>query len=100
MKEEITVNDGKGFLDSAGLCDSLILDLNNLTKATMTGNYILYCTIINSMSQKVVKLKDGIKADMDSMKKKVEELKRVNDSLVEQITGLPVEKDGADNGDN
>lgn len=102
MKEkkvgDLTVNDGKGLFDNEGLCDSLLADLNNLPKMLMTGQYIQFCATVASMGQRFVNLKKGIKADMDSMEEKVEELKRMNDSLVEQITELPVEKDGADNG--
>jgi hypothetical protein len=50
------------------------------------------------MAQKLVNLKKGIQTDMDSMKEKVEELKRMNDSLFEQATGLPVDKEGDENG--
>lgn len=99
-KEGITVNDGNGLYDNAGLCNSLILDLNNLPKLLMTGQYIQFCAMIASMGQRLVNLKEGIKSDMDSMNGKVEDLKRMNNSLVEQITGLPVEKDGAENGNN
>jgi hypothetical protein len=62
------------------------------------GNYIQFCVTVSAMGQKLINLKKGIANDMDAMKRKVEELKNTNDSLVEQITGLPVEKDGADNG--
>lgn len=93
---DITVNDGKGLFDNEGLCDSLILDLNNLPKALMSGQYIQFCAIVTGMGQKLANLKKGIKADMDSMKEKVEDLKRINDSLFEQKTGLPVEKDGVE----
>ena len=95
---DLTVNDGKGLYDNEGLCDRLLADLNNLPKMLMTGQYIQFCAMVSSMGQRLVNLKKGIKTDMDSMRNKVEELKRMNDSLVEQITGLPVEKDGAENG--
>ena len=97
---DTTVNDGKGLMDNEGLCDSLIIDLNNITKQLMTGQYIQFCTLVVSMSQKLINLKKGITNDMQSMKDKVEGLKRMNDDLVEQITGLPVEKDGAADGKN
>lgn len=96
---DMTVNDGKGLYDNEGLCDTLLLDLNNLLKLLMTGQYIQFCALVTSMGQKIVNLKSGIHNDMDSMKEKVEELKRMNDSLVEQMTGLPVEK-GNDDGEN
>ena len=97
---ELTVNDGKGLMDNEGLCDSLLLDLNNLPKVLMTGQYIQFCAMIASMAQRLANLKKGINADMQSMKDKVEELKRMNDDLMEQISGLPVERNGESNGSN
>jgi hypothetical protein len=97
---DLTVNDGKGLLDNDGLCDSLIIDLNNLIKLILNGQYIQFSATVTGMVQKLVNLKKGIKDDLDSMKEKVEELKRMNDSLVEQMTGLPVDKDGDENGEN
>ena len=93
----MTLNDGKGLYDNEGLCDSLIMDCNSLPKSLANGNYVQFCNIIVQMVQKLSNLKTGIRNDMDSMKNKVEDLKRMNDSLVEQMTGLPAEKDGADN---
>ena len=93
----MTLNDGKGLYDNEGLCDSLIMDCNSLVKILLSGNYVQFCNAIVQMVKKLVNLKEGIKKDMDSMKNKVEDLKRMNDSLVEQMTGLPAEKDGADN---
>lgn len=92
----ITVNDGKGMLDNEGMCDLLVSDLNNLVKELSNGQYIQFCIMITGMTQKIMNLKTGIKNDMNSMREKVEELKRLNDSLVEQITGLELEKDGAE----
>ena len=86
----MTVNDGKGLFDNQGLCDSLIGDLNNLMKAIVSGQYIQFCAIVSGMGQKIVNLKKGIQSDLDSMSEKVEELKRMNDSLLK--------KDGADYG--
>ena len=95
----LTVNDGKGLMDNEGLCDSLLIDLNNISKQLMTGQYIQFCTLVVSMSQKLINLKKGITNDMQSMKDKLEELKRINDDLMKQISGLPVERNGDENGD-
>ena len=95
---DLTVNDGKGLMDNEGLCDSLLLDLNNLPKVLMTGQYIQFCAMVSRMAQRLANLKKGINADMQSMKDKVEELKRMNDDLMEQISGLPVERNGDGNG--
>ena len=97
---DLTVNDGKGLLDNEGVCDSLINDLNNSIKLIANGQYIQFCAVVTGMAQKLINLKSGIKNDMDSMRNKVEELKRENDELVEQITGLPVDKEGAEHGEN
>ena len=85
----MTVNDGNGLYDNEGLCDTLIADLNNLPKLLMTGQYIQYCATVTGMAQKLVNLKEGIRKDMESMKEKVEDLKRINDRLI-------TEKDGAE----
>lgn len=100
MKNEPNVNDGKGLYDNEGMCDLLVNDLNDLVKDLTSGQHVQFCIHVTGMVQKLMNLKKGIKADMDSMKEKIEELKQMNDSLVEQITGLPVEKDGAENGTN
>ena len=97
---DLNVNDGKGLYDSEGMCDSLVNDCNTLVKHICTGNYILFCNLVSQMVIKLSNLQKGIKADITSKDEKIEELKRMNDSLVEQITGLPVEKDGADDGSN
>ena len=91
---DISANDGGGLYDNEGLCDSLILDCNNSVKALASGNYVQFCNVIVQMVQKISNLKSGIRADTDALKANIAELKRMNDSLAEQITGLPVEKDG------
>lgn len=88
---DIPINDGGGLFDSGGLCDSLIVDCNNVIKGAITGNYVQCASLIVQMVQKLAKLKDGIKADLASKDKIIEELKRVNDGLVTAQTGLPVD---------
>lgn len=97
---DITVNDGKGLFDNEGLCDSLIEDLNRLPKLLIDGQFIQFCVIVTGMVQKLINLKKGIKDDMNSLKKNVEELKHENNALVEQITGLPVDKECDENGND
>lgn len=92
------MNDKTKVYDNCGLCDSLISDLNSLPKLLMNGQHIQFCAVVTGMAQKLLNLKKGIKSDLDSMKEKVEELKCMNDDLVKQTTGLPVKKDGANNG--
>lgn len=97
---DLTVNDGKGLMDNEGLCDSLLLDLNNLPKVLMTGQYIQFCAKVSSMAARLANLKKGIADDMQSMKDKVEELKRMNNDLVKQLSEIQVERNGDSNGDD
>lgn len=71
---DVKVNDGGGLFDSIGLIDSLLVDCNDLTKMLVDGRFVGYCSVIVSMVQKLSELKTGVKNDMDSLKKQVEEL--------------------------
>ena len=90
-KSDIPVNDGGGLYDNVGLCDTLIADCNNAVKYLCTGQYVLFCNDITQMVCKLANLKKGIVSDMQSKDEIIEELKRMNDALVEEKTGLPVE---------
>lgn len=87
------VNDGGGFFDSGGLIDTLIVDCNNVIKSAISGNYIQCAGVLVQMVQKLAKLKGGIKSELDSKDKIIEDLKGINDRLVSDQTGLPVEGD-------
>lgn len=91
------VNDGGGLFDNEGLCDTLIADCNNLAKYVCTGQYVFFCNTIVQMIQKLANLKKGIRTDIESKEETIEELKRINADLMEEKSGLPVER-GADNG--
>lgn len=99
MTQRIPVNDGGGLYDNAGLCDTLIADCNNLVKQAMSGQYLQFCNTVVGMVQKLGNLKSGIKNDLASKDATIEELKRMNDALVTEKTGLPVER-GAEDGTN
>jgi hypothetical protein len=94
----IPVNDGGGLLDNFGLIDSLILDCNESVKAIATGNYISFCNRIVDMVKKLSNLKDGIKTELDSKDEQIRQLHRFANDILEDKTGLPVdrsnEKDG------
>ena len=96
--DDLTVNDGKGLYNNEGMCDSLVFDLNDAVKAIAAGQYVRFCGKISEMTVKLSNLKKGIKADLESKDKIIEELKQMNNALVEQQTGLPVDKEGAENG--
>lgn len=90
--ENIKVNDGGGLYNNAGLCDTLISDCNNAVKLIASGQYIAFCGTIYNMAQKLNNLKKGIIEENDSKNKIIEELKEINNTLVEEKTGIPVER--------
>ena len=97
---DLAVNDGNGLLDNEGMCDSITADLNIAVKLLLSGQTVQFCGKIWEACVKLANLKKGIRQDLESKDKIIEELKRVNNSLVEKQTGLPVEKDGGGNGSN
>ena len=89
MNENIHVNDGKGLYDNQGLIDSIIADYNALPRLLIENQFIKAAGVYASVGQRLGNLKNGIKADTESFKAKIEDLKALNDSLL---------KGGGDNG--
>lgn len=75
------VNEGNGLYDNIGLIDTLIVDCNDLTKALISGQYVRYCSKIVEMVQKLANLKNGVKADTESLQTEVERLKTLLDDI-------------------
>ena len=93
MKDEISVNDGKGLFDNVGMCDVLATDINSLIRILFSGNMIQFCQKVSEIATKLSNLKQGIKSDLASKDRVIEELKRINDELAKEI-----KKDGVTNG--
>lgn len=81
--EEVKVNDGGGLFDSAGLIDSLIVDCNDSVMALTRGEYIKWCNLNVQMVQKLAVLKEGIRKEMESMQKKLDDSDRLNKGVKE-----------------
>ena len=97
---EPKVNDGKGLWDNEGVCEKAIVLCNDAIKQLMNGEYLNFCNEIYQVAKILSNLKTGISHDRKSYEAKIEDLKRINETLEKQLTGLPVIKDGADNGNN
>lgn len=104
---ELTVNDGNGLFDNAGLCDTLIVDLNTLVKDMSNGQYVHFCITVTHMIQKLQNLKSGIVNELDGKDKTIEQLKVQLKALGEDVKEYTpseimekLKKDGADNGAN
>ncbi len=76
IKKDITVNDGKGLMDNEGMIDSLIVNVNDLTKLLTSGQYVGYCNLIVSIVQKLATLKKGVMGEIRNRDEQIADLKR------------------------
>lgn len=83
--EDLKVNDGGGLFDNIGLIDTLIVDCNELPKLLISGQGVGWCAKVVEMTQKLVNLKKGVRADVDSMRKQIETLVHENESITAQL---------------
>lgn len=74
------------------LVDSIILDLNNLTKELVGGQYIQFCNVVTNMGKKLFNLRNGIKADIDSKDKVIEQLKEQLRNMGQDIEELTADE--------
>ena len=91
--DKAKLNDGKGLYDNAGLCDTILSDLNGCVKLLFEGKFIQFCAIVSSIAARVVNLKKGIETDRKSLIDNIEDLKRANAELLKELN-----KDGVNNG--
>ena len=99
---------GKGLYTNSELIDTIIVDLNNMIKEALSGQYVQICYIVTGMTQKLMNLKKGIEADLASKDKVIEQLKdqllaagaEVEDMTPEEFVKKYGKKDGAENGSN
>lgn len=91
-----------GIYSHEEIIDSAIVDCNTAVRFIVSGNYIAWCKTMTDVVQKLTVLKDGIKNDLESKNKNIEELKEQMRRSGVEIKDIPIEefinKDGADNG--
>lgn len=80
-KETLTVNDGKGLMDTYGMIDSLIVDVNDMVKLICSGQYVAFCQKPVAIVQKLAALRNGIKAEMDNREAQITDMKQLCDKL-------------------
>lgn len=85
---DLKVNDGNGLLDNEGLIDSLTVNCSDLVKALTTGQYVMFCSIVVNMVQKLSCLKEGIRNDIESREKCIADLQRLCDELTAQLENI------------
>ena len=95
-----------GTYTNAELVDTLILDLNNLPKQLIDGQFIQFCSVVAQMGQKLINLREGIKADLDGKNRTIEQLKQTLRNCGQTVEDIPAEKlaemlkEGADDGNS
>ena len=92
--ENLPVNDGGGLLDSFGLIDSLIIDCNDLPNLLFSNKNIQFCQALVGMVQKLSVLRNGVKNDLESRDKRIEEQESVINNLLMEINRKDVEDNG------
>ena len=90
---KITVNDGKGFLDTDGMIDSVIVECEIATRKLVGGNAIGFCSAMAEIVSKLSALKTGVRAEMDSKNAVIADLKRLNNDLAEKAYGVPADRE-------
>ena len=93
-----------GTYTNSELIDTIIVDMNNMIKEALSGQYVQICYIVTGMTQKLMNLKKGIEADLASKDKVIEQLKdqlraagaEVEDMTTEEFIKKYGKKDGAE----
>jgi len=88
----------KGLYTNSELVDSIILDLNNLPKELIDGQFIQGCSLIAQMSQKLINLRQTIDSDLKSRDKTIESLKAEIRNLGGEV--IDVKSEVLENGSN
>lgn len=89
-----------GLYDNETVCDKGIALCNGALKDLVSGQYLAFVNKVEQIAKIFANLKDGIRADRESLQANVEELKRMNDALMEEKTGTPVLKECSDDGNS
>ena len=96
-----------GIYTNSELVDSIIVDLNNLIKEQLNGQYINACGIVHQMAQKLVNLRQTIDNDLKNRDETIETLKQELRSAGVDVVDMSaqefvekIEKDGGGVGGN
>lgn len=79
----------KGIYTNSEFVDTIIVDLNNIIKETVNGQYIQACTIITRTAQKLINLRTTIDNDLKSRDKTIDELKAALRRAGVEVVDIP-----------
>lgn len=90
------VNDGRGLYDNEGICDKGIVLVNSALKDLFNGQYLAFANKLEQVAKIFANLKTGIKEERESYEANIEELKRINETLLNENAGNTAMKDGVE----
>ena len=80
-----------GIYTNSELIDSIMKDLNSLMKCHMIGEHVTACAIMTGISQKLLKLKEGVANDLKNREQTIEQLKEELRACGREVVDVPVE---------
>lgn len=80
-----------GIYTHAELIDSILADLNSLMKFHMIGEHVAACAVMTGISQKLMRLKDGVASDLKNREETIEQLKDELRACGREVIDIPVE---------
>lgn len=85
-----------GIYSHAELIDGILTDLNSLMKFHMIGEHVMACAIMTGISQKLMKLKEGVANDLKNRENTIEQLKEELRACGREVIGIPANEFGKD----
>ena len=80
-----------GIYTHSELIDSILQDLNSLVKCHMIGEHVAACAIMTGISQKLLRLKEGVANDLKNREETIEQLKEELRACGREVVDVPVE---------
>lgn len=85
-----------GIYSHAELIDIIFADLNSLMKFHMIGEHVTACAIMTGISQKLMKLKEGVANDLKNREETIEQLKDELRACGREVIDIPANEFGKD----
>ena len=81
-----------GLYNHAELIDSILSDLNSLMKYHMIGEHVAACAVMTGISQKLLRLKEGVGNDIKNRDQTIDVLKERLRDCGQEVIDVPAEK--------
>lgn len=81
-----------GIYNHAELIESILSDLNSLMKYHMIGEHVAACAVMTGISQKLLRLKEGVGNDIKNRDQTIEVLKERLRECGQEVIEVPAEQ--------